>query len=152
LEWRTFLIHVASVEKEMLITEEVFLDNMEDIKILESPREGGELFQEIIDFESNTPQNSFFPSQFKIKVANRFATRIINKFGNNVEITPLDNDFFVATVNSTLTPDLFLWTLEFGPDAEIIFPEDAKARLIYYIVELLSGNPPFRDESFQDIE
>ena len=116
------------------------LDNMEQVKILEEQREGKAGIQPILETGF---QNVDFPAraieQTKLKVSNSYVEVIIEKFGLDVTMVPLDDDFFTVTVDHSPTPEFYLWTLKFHPRIEILAPEDAETKLKAYFADISKG-------------
>lgn len=116
------------------------LDNMEQVKILEEKREGKARIQHMLD---DGFQNVDHPAralcQTKLKVPNSCFEDIIEKFGLDVTIIPLDEKFFAVTVDHSPTPEFYLWTLKFHPRIEILAPEDAETKLKAYFADVSKG-------------
>lgn len=59
-----------------------------------------------------------------------------------MSISPGGHTFFIATINEEATPELYIWTREFSPPIEIIYPENAEADLKSFILSLANGDDP----------
>lgn len=123
------------------------LGNMEQVKILSEKRKGKDRAQQILEtgfWNVDQPARALW--QTKLKVSNSFAEDIFEKFGLDITMVPLDNDFFTVTVNHSPTPEFYLWTLKFHPRIEILAPEDAETKLKAYFADLsneIDALPPY---------
>lgn len=118
------------------------LDHMEQIKILEDRRDGMVIAQRQLE-EDHAYEKT---CKTKLKVSNIYYSDVIDRFGNDVSISILDNEYFIATINEAVSPELYLWTHSFFPCFEIIYPEDAEIKLHDYFSKILDGYtaiPPY---------
>lgn len=105
------------------------LSFMEQIKVLTEKREG--------QYTAQKDRIVFvYSEQTKLKADNTYISDIIDKFGNDVAISPVDDKFFIATINGEPTPELYIWTRRFSPPIEIIYPESAETDLRSYFLSL----------------
>lgn len=136
------------------------LEHMEQIKILEDKRDGADIAQKRLDSE----REEISREKTKLKVSNIYYSDIVDRFGNDVTISHLDDEFFIVTINESPSPELYMWTRTFFPCLEIVFPEDEEAKLQNYFSELAKGdfvvpyiihdlikNAPSNFEIFDDI-
>ena len=112
------------------------LEHMEQIKLLADRREEKELGQQLIENEYAVLQQE----KTKIKVSKIYLSDIMDKFGNSAVISPCDDEFFIATLNESPSPELYMWTRTFFPCIEIVFPADAESKLKEYFAEIAKGN------------
>lgn len=123
------------------------LDKMEKIMILDEKRDNVskaksfyELFQNICDEGEDDEWET------KLKVNTAFISDVAEKFGDKATITQMNRAYFVATLNTYPTPELYIWTRKFNPPIEIIDPPDAEDELRGYFSDLANGEctpPPF---------
>lgn len=116
------------------------LGNMEQIKIHSDKRDGKSRAKELLKNEfSDLEEPSRALWQTKLKVPNAYAEVIIEKFGLDVTMVPLDDEFFTVVVDEPPTSEFYLWTLRFHPRIEILTPEDAETKFKTYFTDLLNG-------------
>ena len=116
---------------------------MEQIKILPDKRDGKDSDKILLNYRLSTEgKASSHDHQIKLKVSNTHIWDVIEKFGADVEMLPLDNNYSIATANVSITPSLYLWTLQFRPRIEIIFPENAEKQIREYFAEIAEGKQP----------
>ena len=105
------------------------VDKMLAITITDKKREGKEAFAEV-DMSAYTKKVfGMFTGedrQVKIRLANHLAGAVIDRFGPDVMLIPDGEDHFVVTLELVISPQFFAWVFGFGPDAEIISPEDVR--------------------------
>lgn len=123
------------IEPDATIFSSLELSHMEQIKILTDTRDRQDIIKRGLDLERRREaQNSLYKT--KLKVSNEYISDIIDRFSGEVIISPIDENFFVATINQEPTPELYMWTREFSPFMEIIFPKNAESRLRAYFLDL----------------
>lgn len=118
------------------------LEHMEQIKILEDKRDAQAIAQRQLEEEHVYEETC----KTKLKVSNIYYSDVIDRFGHDVAISILDDEYFVATVNEAPSPELYMWTRTFFPCFEIVSPADAEHKLKNYFLEISAGNtafPPF---------
>ena len=111
---------------------------MERITLLTEEREGKDTIQKHLGGQHRN--NIIPPNKTKLKVNNIYLSEVIDKFGNEVSVSPAGYTFFIATINEEPTPELFMWTREFCPPIEIIFPENAETELKQYFSRLIKDD------------
>ena len=110
--------------------------HMEQIKILTDKREGKDFAKKRLEGGKQATALQTFSEKTKLKVSNEYLTDIIDKFGNDATISPIDDEFSVVTINEEPTPKLYMWTREFFPFMEIVFPEGVEDRMRSYFAAL----------------
>lgn len=116
------------------------LDRIEQVKVLAEQQEGVSIIQDCLGDNNNEEQD--FSEKIKLKVNNMYISDIVTKFGDRVSISPGGYTFFIATIHEELTPELYMWTREFAPPIEIIYPENAEANLKSFFLRLSKDNDP----------
>lgn len=114
--------------------------HMEQIKILTDRREGKDFAQKHLEDGKRTTALQMSCEKTKLKVSNEYLTEIIDKFGSDATISPIDDKFSVVTINEAPTPELYMWTREFYPFMEITFPEGTEDRMRAYFAVLSKDN------------
>ena len=59
----------------------------------------------------------------KLRMVNRFAGIVFDRFGEDTMLIPDGDDHFVFTADVAVSPMFLSWVMGFGKDAEIMFPE-----------------------------
>ncbi len=107
------------------------VDKMLTITITENKREGKEAFAEI-DMSAYTKKVfGMFTGesrQVKLRLTNHLAGAVIDRFGPDVMLIPDGEDHFVVTLELVISPQFFAWVFGFGPEAEILSPDDVRAK------------------------
>ncbi|MBQ7801756.1 MAG: WYL domain-containing protein [Oscillospiraceae bacterium] len=69
----------------------------------------------------------FHGEQLKVRVrfANHLADAVIDQFGKNIMLIPIDEKHFTATLPVELSPPFFAWISTFGRGAKILSPDKA---------------------------
>ena len=112
------------------------VERMEDIKILSDERDGTELY------ESETYNYIPFASALSetetvtLKVKNSHATHIVEKFGENLTMTPFDDEHFTVNVKVGVSPLFFGWVAPFLDAIQIIAPQRAVILMCAFIMNL----------------
>ena len=69
---------------------------------------------------------NMYPGQVRhieIKFDNHLINAIIDHFGKDVRIKPYDEKNFILLTDAALTKGLVRWVLNWGSDAEVLFPD-----------------------------
>lgn len=117
--------------------ERIDLERMEKIEISNENREGKAIAQKWLDANSSIP-----PETTKLRVYKEYVSDIIDKFGNDVFMSPDGDIFFIATIHEEATPELYMWMQKFSPPIEIIYPENVEAEMKEYFLSLAKGEAP----------
>lgn len=59
----------------------------------------------------------------RIRFINRLADAVIDQFGKDIMLIPIDEKHFTATLPVELSPPFFAWVATFGRGAKILFPQ-----------------------------
>ena len=62
-------------------------------------------------------------AKVRVRFINRFAEAVIDQFGKNVMLIPIDEKYFTATLPVELSPPVFAWIATFGRRVKILSPE-----------------------------
>ena len=71
----------------------------------------------------------------KLEVKNELAKYIVDRFGTKIETKQTSDDYFITTVEVSLSPPFYAWVFQFGGKVKICGPELALNRY----TDLLSG-------------
>lgn len=72
----------------------------------------------------------------EIKFVNKLINAIIDRFGKKVNIIDRDDKFFIIRIDAAINEGLIRWILNWGSDAEIIYPISLKNMLKHEIVKM----------------
>lgn len=144
---KNYLIFTVHVVNNKIYRYVIPLDKMEQLKIREETREGVsaaydvyKAFQEAFD---NGEDDQW---ETTLRVSNAHISEVVEKFGHEAVITSLDKQYFIATLSTYPTPELYMWTRKFNPPINIIDPPDAEDELRGYFSDLANGQdtaPPY---------
>ena len=113
------------------------LEYLEQVKILPDKREGQEIIEDRLKRNSEISKKKY---KTKLKSSNRNITGLIDKFGRDILVTPIDDNFFIAAVEETITPALYLWLKEFVPPIEVIYPENTESEMRDFFSKISKGD------------
>lgn len=102
------------------------VDRMEAIsRPLPQSREGKELFREKDIADQRVKVFDMFGGKeypVKIRFRNELADAVVDQFGKEVMMTPLDEEHFTITVPVEISPPFFAWIATFGRRVKILEP------------------------------
>lgn len=132
------VMKITEEEEEQEAGAYIELKYMEQIKILDEEREGKEIAQKSLKHENDILTKQSL-EKTKLKVSKMYVTDVVDKFGDDVIMTPIDDEFFIATIDGVPTPELYMWTRTFFPCLEIVYPPDKEAKLKRYFADISEG-------------
>lgn len=106
------------------------IDRMEGISLpLQMKREGGDKYQkDTFTKRRDYKQFSMFKGDqedVKLRFQNRFADAVIDEFGKDVILAPIDDNHFTVIVPVELSPPFYAWLTTFGKSVKILNPPKA---------------------------
>ena len=113
------------------------VDRMERISIpLPQKREGKELFREK-DLTANKAKvfDMYSGDEYPVKIRfrNELADAVIDQFGRDVMMIPLDDEHFTITVPVQISPPFFAWVATFGRRVKILGPEPVVEKMREFV-------------------
>lgn len=121
------------------------VDRMRHIRILEEDRRN---FKEVSKYNNGFDTADYVNSVFnmftgteetvKIKFHKDLINVVIEKFGEEVSLRKLDEEHFEVRVKVKISEGFFSWVLQFGPKAEILYPEAVREEMKNYVVNMYS--------------
>ena len=102
------------------------VDKMKDIEILEDAREGKEAFTEFnLAHYTGTLFGMFAGEETRVtlEAANYMIGVMIDRFGRDIIITPVDDDHFRITVSVAVSSHFLGWIMSLDGDVRIIGPD-----------------------------
>ena len=104
------------------------VDKMEKVEIIDEPRDGKGYFRKFDLAEYTNSTVTMFSgevAEVTLKLPEKFAGAVIDKFGKKCRFSPTDDGEYTVTVKVTMTPTLYSWVFTFGGEIKITAPEKA---------------------------
>ncbi|MBR3869714.1 MAG: WYL domain-containing protein [Clostridia bacterium] len=104
------------------------VDKMETVEIIDESRDGKGYFRKFDLAEYANATVTMFSGEVApvtLKLPEKFAGAVIDKFGKKCRFIPTDDGEFSVVVNVTMTPTLYSWVFTFGGEIKITAPEKA---------------------------
>lgn len=104
------------------------VDKMEKVEIINESRDGKGYFRKFDLAEYSNATVTMFSGEIApvtLKLPEKFAGAVIDKFGKKCKFIPTDDGEFTVVVNVTMTPTLYSWVFTFGGEIKITAPEKA---------------------------
>ena len=101
------------------------VDKMRDITALEEPRAGKERYAELDVARYTQSLFGMFAGAevaVTLEAENRMAGILIDRFGQDVRMVPVDDGHFEAGVNVAVSPQFFGWLMALGPGIRLTGP------------------------------
>jgi predicted DNA-binding transcriptional regulator YafY len=108
------------------------VDKMMDIRIVDEPREGRDAFKEFnIAHYTNTLFGMYAGDETKVmlEAENRLVSVIIDRFGKDIIIVPVDDEHFRTTVTVAVSKQFFGWIMAIDGDVRIIGPDSVVEKM-----------------------
>lgn len=122
------------------------VDRMEKAQVTDLARlKEDEYFSYDPSERSKTSFDQFSGERVKVvaEFDNRMAGAVIDRFGNSVDMRPLDAERFIASFSAELSPRFLSWLFGFGTMVRVRSPQALVDR---YIAELESVKNQYKDE------
>jgi len=115
------------------------VDRMESISVIDVPREGHALFQQV-DMAVYTRQVfdmfSGQPTEVKLRFHNSLAGAVLDHFGQEVFLIPDGSDHFTLRTRVAVSPRFFAWLCAFGTKARLLEPAGVVQQLQAHLSDL----------------
>lgn len=101
------------------------VDKIEDLRILSAQREGNHLFENfnLAEYARKTFGMFHGDEQWvRMKCENRFIGALFDHFGEELSLTPFDEEYFMAGAKVAVSPQFFAWVFGLGGAVKIIDP------------------------------
>ena len=105
------------------------VDKMDNIFITQSERQGIELFKKTDMSQYNVKVFSMYSGAeetVKLRFINSLVGVVIDRFGKDLSVVPLDDENFTISIKAQISPQFFAWVSGFGKDCEILSPETVR--------------------------
>lgn len=104
------------------------VDKMENVEIVDESRDGKGYFRKFDLAEYANSTVTMFSGEVApvtLKLPEKFAGVIIDKFGKKSSFSPTDDGEYTVVVNAAMTPTFYSWIFTFGGEIKITAPEKA---------------------------
>ncbi len=122
------------------------VDRMLRIEQTDSPRQGEDVFRSLDMAVYNRQAFGMFGGQEQpvtLRCANWMAGVILDQFGSDTPLLPMDDATFTARVSVVVSPPFFAWLSGFGGDIRLIKPAAVAEEYTAYLHTILAG---YRDD------
>lgn len=126
LSWDDENYYLVGYDAEIGEIRHYRVDKMLNIQMIDESREGKEHFQKLdmADYAKKS-FNMFGGQEQKVKllVDNKLVGVIIDRFGKNVMLIPVDEEHFTVTVTVMVSSAFLGWVFSLGKDVQIVGPD-----------------------------
>lgn len=126
LSWDDENYYLVGYDAEIGEIRHYRVDKMLNIQMIDEPREGKEHFQKLdmADYAKKS-FNMFGGQEQKVKllVDNKLVGVIIDRFGKNVMLIPVDEEHFTVTVTVMVSSAFLGWVFSLGKNVQIVGPD-----------------------------
>ncbi|MBE5807458.1 MAG: WYL domain-containing transcriptional regulator [Clostridiales bacterium] len=108
------------------------VDKMTAIEVLDEPRLGGQRFKEFDMARYARGLFGMFGGEMvrvTIEARNDMANVLIDRFGRDIWIDPIDKERFSAKVEVAMSDQFLCWIIALGEDVRLVGPQSAVARM-----------------------
>ena len=116
------------------------VDRMGRIIIADRPRQGAEWFKNLNKEQYTRLLFSMFDGdeeKVTIHFAMKHVSAVIDRFGKDVGMNKVDDDWFEITERIKVSPPFYAWILSFGAEARVIEPEPIKKAIKEFILRIV---------------
>lgn len=71
----------------------------------------------------------------RLRFENRFVGAVLDRFGSDTVILPVDDEHFTVCVSVAVSPKFFAWLYGFGTAAEILAPDSVREQFRRTLIE-----------------
>ncbi len=119
------------------------VDKMRDLQVQEETIRSKKALEQVIDVAAFSGKTFGMFSGEDVEVRFRgkkhLAGVLLDRFGTNIWMRPLDEEHFSAHVTVALSPQFFGWVTAIGKDLQIVGPESVKEQYRSYLEDILKG-------------
>ncbi|MGN1191120.1 MAG: helix-turn-helix transcriptional regulator [Dorea sp.] len=127
MSWDDENYYLVGYDSEADMIKHYRVDKMLHIRMSEETREGKEIFQKL-DMAAYTKKSFGMyggeEERVKLLVKNSFAGIIIDRFGKDVTMIPVDEENFTVNVDVQVSSQFFSWVFALGDGVKIVGPEN----------------------------
>lgn len=128
LMWDDENYYMIAYDHDDAILKHFRVDKMSDIRLADSPRQGAEVFRSHdMTAYSDTHFGMFSGdvTQVRLEFENGLAGAVIDRFGADIALIPVDADHFSVTIQAAVNVQFFGWLCGFGDRVRITSPSSA---------------------------
>lgn len=142
LTWEDENYYLVAFEEKSNALRHYRVDKMKNIQMTEEVRQGKELFEkfDLALFAKKTfGMYGGTDVEVVLKCKNTLAGVILDRFGTDVMMIPVDEDHFKVKLLISVSPQFFGWITGIGKDMKILGPENVKAEYRSYLQQILDS-------------
>ncbi len=127
LSWDDENYYLVGYDSEAEMIKHYRVDKMLRISMTEETREGKEFFKKLDMADYAKKSFGMFggkEQQVKLQVENSLAGVIIDRFGKDVMMRPLDEKYFIANVDVRVSNQFLGWVASLGDGVKIVGPDE----------------------------
>lgn len=139
LLWDDENYYLVAYDEENQIIKHYRVDKMKRIKTLEDKREGEEAFKKIKIAqyqERNFGMYAGDDSRVVLKVKNNMIGVIIDRFGKDIPVITMGEEYFQTTVSVAMSGQFLGWLFALGDSVQIISPASAVDKMREHITKV----------------
>ena len=117
------------------------VDRMENLRILDAPREGKEVFEDMDLAQYAQHTFGMFGGETReveLRFAARLAGVVLDRFGKETIFLPGDDNTFRVHVRAVVSPQFMGWLAGFGPEAKLVGPPEVRAEYVEFCRAMLA--------------
>lgn len=140
LTWSNENYYLIGFDREVNQIKHYRIDKMESIHISKQKREGKEHFK---NFDMAIYSSRFFgmfggqEEKVELKITNRLAGVIVDRFGENLMLRKVNEEYFMISVPVVVSPQFFSWIFGLGEGIELLGPEKVRMQYKQYLENIL---------------
>lgn len=142
LIWRDENYYLAAYDAKDDILKHYRVDKMGSVEVSEEKREGLAQFerQDLAAYTNRTfGMYSGEEETVTLSFPNRLVGVVLDRFGREVDLRPMDGDVFRIRVRVAVSGQFFGWLCGIGPQARIEAPEHTKEEYRKWIMDIMDG-------------
>lgn len=142
LIWQDENYYLAAYDSENKIMKHYRVDKMGQVEVDEADREGLEQFSQM-DLAAYTNRTfGMYGGEEEImtlQFPNRLVGVVLDRFGKDADIRPIENDTFRIRVRVAVSGQFFGWLSGIGKEAVIVSPEAVKLEYRHWLKDILES-------------
>lgn len=127
LSWDDENYYLVGYDSDAQIIKHYRVDKMLHIKMMEEPREGKEHFKKLDMADYAKKSFGMYGGKeqtVKLLVENRLAGVMIDRFGKDIMMIPVDDNHFSVNVDVRVSGPFFGWIISLGEGVKIVGPDE----------------------------
>ena len=140
LTWDDENYYLVAYEEKSGKMKHYRVDKIHNITILSKERLGKEVFDafDLVEFQKKTfGMYGGEDTQMRIRCKNELAGVVIDRFGQDVKMIPVDDKEFYFVADISVSPQFFGWLAGIGPGMKIIGPANVAEEYKNYLTKIL---------------